>query len=301
MNLNELFLRALTQIPSSTWNILIVMIFLGLLVRIFKTRTMKGKLGETTVRSALFLNLSSEYSVYHNVTLRTTNGTTQIDHVIVSPYGIFCVETKHMKGWIYGSERQKQWTQVIYQKKTRFQNPLRQNYKHTETLRTLLHLPKDKVHSVVAFTGDATLKTDMPSNVGSTKACLTFIKRKQRRVFSTEEVNRIQEVIESGRLEPTRATHRLHVQNLRNQGTDGLYKPLVPDQMDDDAYIPLVPDDEDTYIPLVPDEEDILPTCPKCGAPMKRRTARKGPNSGSKFWGCSTFPKCRYTQPIEKS
>jgi restriction system protein len=35
------------------------------------------------------------------------------------------------------------------------------------------------------------------------------------------------------------------------------------------------------------------PTCPKCGSSMTKRTARRGPNAGGEFWGCSSFPKCR--------
>ena len=35
------------------------------------------------------------------------------------------------------------------------------------------------------------------------------------------------------------------------------------------------------------------PDCPKCGRPMVRRTARRGANAGSEFWGCPEFPRCR--------
>lgn len=37
--------------------------------------------------------------------------------------------------------------------------------------------------------------------------------------------------------------------------------------------------------------------CPKCGAKMVLRTAKKGQNSGEKFWGCSAFPKCKAIKP----
>jgi len=37
--------------------------------------------------------------------------------------------------------------------------------------------------------------------------------------------------------------------------------------------------------------------CPKCGDEMVLRTAQRGPNPGQKFWGCSNFPRCRYTTP----
>jgi restriction system protein len=37
--------------------------------------------------------------------------------------------------------------------------------------------------------------------------------------------------------------------------------------------------------------------CPKCGTELVLRTAQKGPNPGQKFWGCSNYPKCRFTKP----
>ncbi len=39
------------------------------------------------------------------------------------------------------------------------------------------------------------------------------------------------------------------------------------------------------------------PTCPQCGSLMVLRTARKGSNAGSSFWGCPQFPKCQVTRP----
>lgn len=44
------------------------------------------------------------------------------------------------------------------------------------------------------------------------------------------------------------------------------------------------------------DTSTATPSCPKCGGAMKRRTARRGPNTGSMFWGCSRYPKCRGTR-----
>jgi restriction system protein len=40
-------------------------------------------------------------------------------------------------------------------------------------------------------------------------------------------------------------------------------------------------------------------TCPSCGVEMVLRTAKKGPNAGEKFWGCSNFPKCNATKPYK--
>lgn len=44
---------------------------------------------------------------------------------------------------------------------------------------------------------------------------------------------------------------------------------------------------------------DAMPRCPACGSAMALRTARKGPSAGSQFWGCSMYPACRATLPME--
>lgn len=82
-----------------------------------------------------------------------------------SPFGIFVIETKNYRGWIFGSERQPQWTQQIYRTKNRFQNPLHQNHLHVKALMEFLGLPDNRFRSLVFFTGSAEFKTPMPANV----------------------------------------------------------------------------------------------------------------------------------------
>jgi len=51
-----------------------------------------------------------------------------------------------------------------------------------------------------------------------------------------------------------------------------------------------------TTVPAAPPlRAPTIPSCPRCSAPMVLRTAGKGANPGSRFWGCSTFPSCRGT------
>lgn len=40
------------------------------------------------------------------------------------------------------------------------------------------------------------------------------------------------------------------------------------------------------------------PLCPKCGKPMLKRTQTRGQNQGREFWGCSDYPRCNGTRPI---
>ncbi|MDR0516909.1 MAG: NERD domain-containing protein, partial [Fibromonadaceae bacterium] len=92
--------------------IFIFLAFIAVFVCIlFQTAWFKGKLGEFFVSAMFKIRLPKEqYEIIHNVTLPTENGTTQIDHIVFSIFGIFVVETKNMKGWIFGDEKQKLWT-----------------------------------------------------------------------------------------------------------------------------------------------------------------------------------------------
>ena len=94
----------------------------------------KGWFGEKKTQFNLWLSLDTKlYRRLHDVIIPSNNGTAQIDHILVSPFGIFVIETKNYKGWIYGSESQSNWTQVIYKSKHNFQNPLL--WMHNECIR----------------------------------------------------------------------------------------------------------------------------------------------------------------------
>jgi restriction system protein len=125
----------------------------------------KGWIGEKVTQFGMWLTLGAEYKCFHDVTLDTQNGTTQIDHIIVSRFGVFVIETKNYNGWIFGNEKQKTWTQSLYGKKYTFQNPLHQNYKHTMALSEAINVDHGSIHSIVFFIGDAQFKTDLPENV----------------------------------------------------------------------------------------------------------------------------------------
>ncbi len=200
-------------------------------------------MGEAQTVLVHWLKLDSKiYKQFNNVTIPTQQGTTQIDHVIVSKYGIFVVETKNMKGWIYGSQNQRQWTQAFPTKKFKFQNPLHQNYRHTKALSEFLQIDHDKLHSIVFFWGECTFKTKMPENVLLT-GYSDYIKRKTTVLFNDEEVSLICEAIATGRLPEGWKTHAQHLQSLqeRHNGT----------------------------------------TCPKCGGELILRTAKQGKNKGN--------------------
>ena len=230
---------------------------------------MKGMMGELAVKIGTALALPpSVYRRYHNVTLPTAGGTTQIDHVFVSMFGVFVVETKNKSGWIFGSERDREWTQVFPGgRKYKFQNPLRQNYGHVRAMEEALAgigLPRDVVKSVVIFIGDAELKREMPENVTVGLGGTRYIQSFRTRVLSESQVSEICAVIEAGRLKPSWGTSRQHVRNLRQRKDRSAWRP-----------------------------------CPRCGRTMVLRTAKRGPGTGNQFWGCEGFPACRMVQNVE--
>ena len=233
---------------------------IAILAAILKSPWFKGVVGEFIVNFSAKLMLNKdEYHLIKNVTLSTEDGTTQIDHIIVSVYGIFVVETKNMKGWIFGNPNQRTWTQKIYKHSSKFQNPLHQNYKHVKILQALLGLSDQQVHSLVVFVGDSTFKTEMPDNVTYGGGYVRYIKSKKQSVLTKEQVEEIINKIEIGRLTPSFKTHRDHIKHVKD---------------------------------IVKEKQSTI-ACPKCGSPMVMRETKKGPNKGNKFWGCSKFPKCR--------
>lgn len=79
---------------------------------------------------------------------------TQIDHVIVSPYGLFVIETKNHKGWVFGDVAGQVWTQVLVggRAKYTFYNPVRQNEGHMVNLSKQLGLGRQFMTGMIVFT-----------------------------------------------------------------------------------------------------------------------------------------------------
>jgi hypothetical protein len=153
-----------------------------------------------------------DYHLLNHITLRLKDGTTQVDHTLVSRFGVFVIETKDYKGWIFADAKDRYWTQVLYRSKFRFQNPIRQNYRHVCAVRELLEfLDADVVHSAVVFAGEAVFKTDVPDGVFTLPKFLAYVESHQTEVMS---VNRAQFCV--GRLEATRLaiTHETDVEHV---------------------------------------------------------------------------------------
>lgn len=225
----------------------------------FLRPVIKGFVGEvkTQLSQRIFLN-SKKYPRFDNFIIKDESDSTQIDHIIVSKYGIFVIETKDMDGWIFGNEKSANWTQTFYNNKRQFQNPLRQNYKHTMSLSKYLDISHDKIRSLVIFWGGSKFKTKMPENVirGGFKGGANYIKGFTEIVFTNEEVLNICDKLKSGKADMNLLSGLRHTQSLKKRF-----------------------------------ESDAV--CPKCGGQLVERKGTKGA-----FIGCNNFPKCRYTKDI---
>lgn len=222
----------------------------------------KGWVGETMGAAAHWLLLDQDvYKSINNITLPARGGTTQIDHVIVSRHGIFVVEAKNIDGWIFGDEKSPQWTIARFGQKHRMQNPLHQNFRHTKALAEFLNIEHDKLHSLVMFWGECEFKTPMPLNV-LRDGYTSYIKGFTRVLFTEDEVSAIVDALRSGMMPKTLATRREHLASLEARHSSKT-------------------------------------VCPKCAKPLVLRTVKSGARTGTKFYGCSGYPGCRFTAPYE--
>ncbi|KRG16537.1 NERD nuclease [Virgibacillus soli] len=117
----------------------------------------KGELGEYKIDIQLS-QMPKEYMYLSDLLIknpRSATGYSQIDHVIITPYGFFVIETKNYQGTIYGGKNRKTW---LINGKFKMMNPLRQNYSHIQALKNFI---EDKYHphfiSMISFTRRCTL------------------------------------------------------------------------------------------------------------------------------------------------
>lgn len=204
----------------STVVYLVIAFLIGLLLGRYRaSRDHYQNSGESLISNTVLVNFKSpDYHLLNHVTLPLQDGTTQVDHILVSRFGVFVIETKDYKGWIFANPKQASWTQVLFNSKFRFQNPIHQNFRHVRAVQDLLDfLPPEAIRSVVVFTGDAEFKTEVPAGVFNLAGFVDYIRENTTEVMS---LNRLQFCV--GRLETTRLaisgkTDVEHVESLERR------------------------------------------------------------------------------------
>ena len=189
-------------------------------------------------------------------------GTTEIDEVFVTPAGVFVVEKKDFNAWIYGGEKDEYWTAVYpNSEKHRFQNPIRQNYRHLKALESFLELPRSSLTPVVAFSTRSRLMTTLPPQV-MTDNYLEFVRSVEKVALSPDEFDSICTGLDALAVESDAASRDRHVEELHARFAS-------------------------------------TTRCPKCGGDLVKRQSRTRGNEDNFFYGCSNFPSCRYVRSLQ--
>ncbi len=239
----------------------ILFIVASIVFRILKPR-IKGYLGERRVSVILSFLPSDKYKIINDLLIEVNGKTIQIDHIVISVYGIFVIETKNYKGWITGSDNSEYWTKNIFGNKYKFYNPIRQNKAHILALSKQLGLSLNKLIPIIVFSEDAELKINTAHNVIYTNQINRVIKEYSEIKFSETDIQKLYDKISLLRtISPkVRKKHILEVQK-----TIATKQYLVQQGV-----------------------------CPRCGHSLVLRNGKYG-----NFFGCSNYPKCRFTNPIE--
>ena len=178
----------------------------------------KGYMGEAVVKIKLSSLDKEKYSVINNLVLENRGGntySTQIDHLVISTYGIFSIETKNYKGLICGYEYGKRWIQNIHGTKNDFMNPVLQNYAHIQAVKSILrkYYPNIKYFSIVAFSPDAKIKVKANASI----ICkISQVSRKikelsDKEILNPNDLKKVIELIEKNKLN---ISDREHIRNI---------------------------------------------------------------------------------------
>lgn len=251
-------MEILFEMLTKFWYLWVLVIAVWIL-EIFMPK-IKGFFGEKSVAFFLSGLDKSKYKIINNIMLEVGNKTTQVDHVIVSNYGIFVIETKNYKGWIIGNEFDDNWKQVIYKRKEKLHNPIKQNYGHIQALKEILNDFKDINYiSIIAFTTKAELKVTSKTDVVYTINLPKTIKK-----YNDENIsNLVKEEIYTKLLSlnvDSKETRKSHVKEI--------HKTLSENRIKVNSGV-----------------------CPKCGGLLILRNGKYG-----QFKGCVNFPRCRFIE-----
>lgn len=206
---------------------------------------------------------SDRFRCYVGLIVADERGTTEVDEVLVTPAGIFVIEKKDFGAWIFGSATDEHWTAVYRNgEKHRFQNPIRQNYRHIKALESYLGVPRSMLSSVVTFSRRSRFKARLPSNV-LVGDHVAFIRSDENIALNPEEFDAI--------------CSRLNVLDTSSANCAAF----------------------DRHVQDLGARFESTTQCPKCGGRLIQRQSRKPGYERNVFLGCSNFPSCRYVRNLD--
>lgn len=195
---------------------LLPLLFFLLLFWLSSSDEGKGVAGELVVSYFLDKLDRSKYFVLNDITFKLNDRTTQIDHIVVSCYGIFVIETKNWKGSIYGGSKREYIYQYLGGVKYTHQNPFKQNIGHIKFLREVLSNYNDlKYISIVAFGGYSKKKINGDTSINISEI-LDTIREYKEEVISELDRDRIYTKLERLKIEGD-SYREEHIENINKK------------------------------------------------------------------------------------
>lgn len=146
------------MLSNSILPTLFLLSIIVIIINYFFAPKIIGWFGELWTKQELKKLPKDKYIVINDILIKINNITHQIDHVVISPYGIFSIETKQYNGFIVGNKYDKKWIRYVGKKKYYYTNPIRQNYGHIKSLEQLLRIDESKIYNIVCIPSNVKLK-----------------------------------------------------------------------------------------------------------------------------------------------
>ena len=183
-----------------------------------KAKVCQGSNGERYI-AKLLQELPEGYKCLHDLLLKYKGYTVQIDHVVISEYGVIVIETKNFRGHIYGSSEKKRWEQINKGKKRCFYSPTIQNNRHRFVISRICKLPIEKVIPITVFVGKCELHLEDVGRTILSKDLLPYIYGITKKILSQSDVDKIYNRLESKNItsESVRRHHVAYVQRVKSK------------------------------------------------------------------------------------
>ncbi len=165
----------------------ILVIVIAFIAFIFGNRV-RGFLGELKTSNILNKLPRNDYKVFNDLMLFSDNKMHQLDHVVVSKYGIFVIEMKNYQGRVEGNEFSDNWTQYIGSKVNKFYNPVKQNYGHMRCLSDVLDLNMNYFISLIVFSNETDIDSNLDYVVNLDKTIKFIMKHRKKMDIDIDDV-----------------------------------------------------------------------------------------------------------------
>lgn len=195
--------------------VVLFVLILALSALFFRRTKTRGEMGEDAVKRVIGKTKENKRYVINDLILQHGDMTSQIDHVVVNPRGIFVIETKNYSGKIFGTTGQREWTQILADGRTqnKFYNPVKQNATHVYAVKEIVG--KLPVRSLVVF-----VQNNVEHIEADNVIPLYLLKRELNRgedVLTDEEMKNAYLNLVSHRAD---VTHKEHIENVHRQQND---------------------------------------------------------------------------------